>query len=133
MTPVVATTRRELADSLKAVRERGGRVGLVPTMGALHDGHAALMRTAGRHDLDALVCSIFVNPTQFGPGEDLARYPRTFEADLDACAGNGVDVVFAPSLEQVYPLGDSQVTVESGALGSVLEGVTRPTHFRGVL
>jgi pantoate--beta-alanine ligase len=133
VTPVVATTRAELADALKATRERDGRTGLVPTMGALHAGHASLMSVARQQDVDALVVSIFVNPTQFGPGEDLARYPRTFDADLEVCAAAGVDVVFAPAVDEVYPQGDPEVTVDPGPLGSILEGVTRPTHFRGVL
>jgi len=129
---VVANTRAELAEALKAVRERGGRVGFVPTMGALHEGHAALVRAARDSDVDAVVVSIFVNPTQFAPGEDLDRYPRTFDADLDLCDANGVDVVFAPGVDEVYP-SDPQVTVDPGPLAVVLEGVTRPTHFRGVL
>ena len=129
----VANTRAELADALKDVRQQGGRVGFVPTMGALHEGHASLMRVARESDVDALVVSIFVNPTQFAPGEDLDRYPRTFDADLEVCEREGVDVVFAPSVDEVYPGGDPVVTVDPGPLASVLEGVTRPTHFRGVL
>jgi pantoate--beta-alanine ligase len=134
-TPLVATTRDELAAALKEVRAAGGRVAFVPTMGALHEGHASLMAEA-RSRLapgDALVVSVFVNPLQFGAGEDLDRYPRTFDADLEVCAGQGVDVVFAPSVDEVYPGGEPQVTVEPGPLGSVLEGAVRPTHFRGVL
>ena len=133
--PLVATTREELAAALKGVRATGGRVGLVPTMGALHDGHVSLMAEARTHLApgDALVVSVFVNPLQFGPGEDLDRYPRTFDADLERCAGAGVDVVFAPSVGEVYPGGEPQVTVEPGPLGTVLEGGTRPGHFRGVL
>ena len=80
-----------------------------------------------------VVVSIFVNPLQFAPGEDLDRYPRTFDADLEVCAAEGADVVFAPSVDEVYPGGDPQVTVEPGPLGAVLEGAARPTHFRGVL
>ncbi|HSV40512.1 MAG TPA: pantoate--beta-alanine ligase [Nocardioidaceae bacterium] len=146
-TPLVANTRAELADALKAIRERGGRVGFVPTMGALHEGHASLMRVAGEQDVDAVVVSIFVNPTQFAPGEDLDRYPRTFDADLELCGANGVDIVFAPSVDEVYPSFrrssrdvseaservETLVTVDPGPLATVLEGVTRPTHFRGVL
>ena len=101
-------------------------------MGALHGGHAALLDEArGRAEL--LVTSVFVNPLQFGPGEDLDRYPRTFDADLALCGQHGVDVVFAPSVDEVYPGGEPQVTVEPGPLGSVLEGASRPGHFRGVL
>ena len=133
--PRVANTRTELAQALSEVRASGGRVALVPTMGALHDGHAALMRTARERtgEADAVVVSIFVNPMQFAPGEDLDRYPRTFDADLDVCAAQGVDVVFAPSVEEVYPGGEPQVTLEPGPLATVLEGQSRPTHFRGVL
>ncbi len=133
--PLVAHTRAELVAALDETRARGGRVALVPTMGALHAGHAALVDEASsRVDPgDAVVVSIFVNPLQFGPGEDLDRYPRTFEADLDVCREHGADVVFAPSVEEVYPGGDPQVTVEPGPLGAVLEGATRPGHYRGVL
>ncbi len=130
--PFLAHSREEL---LGALRGREGRVGLVPTMGALHEGHAALMSRA-RQEIGTgapLVVSIFVNPMQFAPGEDLDRYPRTFEDDLAVCGGLGVDVVFAPSVEEVYPGGDPQVTVEPGPLGAELEGRARPTHFRGVL
>jgi pantoate--beta-alanine ligase len=133
--PLVAHTRAELVAALDETRARGGRVALVPTMGALHAGHAALVDEArSRVDPgDAVVVSIFVNPLQFGPGEDLDRYPRTFEADLEVCREHGADVVFAPSVEEVYPGGDPQVTVEPGPLGAVLEGATRPGHYRGVL
>ena len=133
--PRVAHTRAQLAAALDETRARGGRVVLVPTMGALHAGHAALVDEARSRvePGDAVVVSIFVNPLQFGPGEDLDRYPRTFEADLDVCREHGADVVFAPSVEEVYPNGDPQVTVEPGPLGAVLEGATRPGHYRGVL
>jgi pantoate--beta-alanine ligase len=133
MNPVVANTRAELADALKAVREAGGRVAFVPTMGALHEGHASLLRAARQTGADAVVVSVFVNPMQFGPGEDLERYPRTFEADLAVCGEQGVDVVFAPSVDEVYPGGEPQVTVDPGPPATVLEGLSRPTHFRGVL
>lgn len=132
--PEVAHTRDELALLLNPARVAGRRVGFVPTMGALHEGHASLMRVARRAVGDGpVVVSIFVNPMQFGPTEDLDRYPRTLEADLDLCAGEGVDVVFAPSVEEVYPGGEPQVTVEPGPLATILEGKTRPGHFRGVL
>ncbi len=132
--PVVVRTRTDLRAQL-ADRRGVGPVVLVPTMGALHQGHASLMRIAReRAGSDgAVVVSIFVNPLQFGPGEDLDRYPRTFEADLEACAGEGVDVVFAPGVDEVYPGGEPQVTVEPGPLADLLEGKTRPGHFRGVL
>ncbi len=133
--PLVARTQAELRDALVDVRRSGGRVGLVPTMGALHAGHASLMTQARRRlgTEDVLVVSIFVNPLQFGPGEDLDRYPRTWESDLATCAAHGVDLVFAPAPEEVYPGGEPQVTVEPGPLGTVLEGAVRPGHFRGVL
>jgi pantoate--beta-alanine ligase len=133
--PLVARTPEELARALAEVRDRGGRVALVPTMGALHDGHAALMgaaRARAGAD-DAVVVSVFVNPMQFAPGEDLDRYPRTFDADLEVCAAEGVDVVFAPAVDEVYPGGEPQVTVDPGPVATVLEGASRPTHFRGVL
>lgn len=128
----VAGTREELAALLDA---RAGTVAMVPTMGALHEGHASLMRQAReRAGADGtVVVSIFVNPLQFGPGEDLDRYPRTFDDDLVLCEKEGVDVVFAPTVDEVYPGGEPQVTVEPGALATVLEGASRPGHFRGVL
>ncbi|MGA9746573.1 MAG: pantoate--beta-alanine ligase, partial [Nocardioides sp.] len=132
--PAVARTRAEL-QALLGGRRSPVPVGLVPTMGALHDGHAALM-AAARRRLPAggsLVTSIFVNPMQFGVGEDLDRYPRTFDADLAVCADKGVDVVFAPDVGEVYPGGEPQVTVLPGPLAEILEGAARPTHFRGVL
>lgn len=123
-------TRAELAESLAGVQ---GRLGVVMTMGALHEGHATLMRTA-RKDNDFLVATIFVNPLQFGPHEDLARYPRTLEADLEVCEAEGVDLVFAPPPEEIYPGGDRPgVTVDPGPLGGELEGAVRPGHFVGVL
>ncbi|MEO7350562.1 MAG: pantoate--beta-alanine ligase, partial [Marmoricola sp.] len=130
--PLLANTREELQGVLAAL---SGRVALVPTMGALHAGHAALL-TRARQEVGPgapVVASIFVNPMQFAPGEDLDRYPRTFEADLEACAADGVDIVFAPSAEEVYPGGDPHVTVDPGPLAHLLEGASRPTHFRGVL
>ena len=110
---------------------------LVPTMGALHEGHAALLREARSRagERGAVVASVFVNPLQFGPGEDLDRYPRTMADDLALCARAGVDVVFAPGVAEVYPGGPdaARVTLDPGPLGGVLEGRVRPTHFRGVL
>ena len=135
MSSVLASTRQELADLLAPRRARGDRIGLVCTMGALHEGHASLMRrTRAEIGPDApLVVSLFVNPLQFGPNEDLARYPRTFDEDLALCTAEGVDVLFAPSVDEVYPGGTPEVTVDPGPLASVLEGTTRPTHFHGVL
>ena len=133
-TPALAGTRAELAALLSAARASGRRVGFVPTMGALHEGHASLMRVARDEVGDGpVVVSIFVNPLQFGEGEDLDRYPRTLETDLKLCEREGVDIVFAPSVEEVYPGGEPQVTIEPGPLATVLEGRTRPGHFRGVL
>ncbi|NGN91640.1 pantoate--beta-alanine ligase [Nocardioides sp. KC13] len=130
----LASTREELAKLLEPARRDGATVGLVPTMGALHEGHASLMRVAReRVGGGPVVVSIFVNPLQFGAGEDLDRYPRTLEADLEVCEREGVDVVFAPSVDEVYPGGDPQVTVAPGPLAEVLEGKTRPGHFGGVL
>ena len=132
---VVVRTRAELSAAIEHTRAHTGRVALVPTMGALHAGHAALVATARRamRAGDAVVVSVFVNPLQFAPGEDLDRYPRTFDADLAVCADNGADIVFAPSVEEVYPGGEPSVTVHPGPLGSVLEGSSRPGHYRGVL
>ncbi|MFI5622598.1 pantoate--beta-alanine ligase [Nocardioides sp. NPDC051685] len=131
---VLASTREELAKLLDSARREGTPVGFVPTMGALHEGHASLMRVAReRVGGGPVVVSIFVNPLQFGAGEDLDRYPRTLEADLEVCEREGVDVVFAPSVDEVYPGGDPQVTVAPGPLADVLEGKTRPGHFGGVL
>ncbi|MBE7187036.1 pantoate--beta-alanine ligase [Jatrophihabitans endophyticus] len=109
-----------------------GPVGLVPTMGALHAGHAALLRAA-RDGCASVVTTNFVNPLQFGPGEDLARYPRTLDADLAVCEREGVDLVWAPDVDDVYPHGGSQTTVQPGPLGGELEGAVRPGHFAGVL
>jgi pantoate--beta-alanine ligase len=101
-------------------------------MGALHEGHRALVRAA-RARAASVVVSVFVNPTQFGPGEDFDRYPRTWDADLAALAEEGADVVFHPPVEEVYPPGSLGVTVDPGPLGGVLEGAVRPGHFAGVL
>jgi pantoate--beta-alanine ligase len=135
--PVLASTREELHRAVAELRRiRQGRCALVPTMGALHAGHSALVRRARAEvDRGPVVVSVFVNPTQFAPGEDLDRYPRTLDADLAVCAEAGADIVFAPPVEEVYPNGPAAqgVTVDPGPVGSVLEGASRPTHFRGVL
>ena len=131
--PVLANTRDELAEALKEARSSDGRVAFVPTMGALHEGHASLIRTARGRVGGPVVVSIFVNPMQFAPGEDLDRYPRTLEADLEVCAANGADVAFAPTVDEVYPGGEPQVTVDPGPLATILDGRSRPTHFHGVL
>lgn len=128
MTAVVHS-RAELAAARAAAH---GSVAVVMTMGALHEGHATLLREARKHG-DFVLATIFVNPLQFGPNEDLARYPRTFEADLAVCEREGVDLVFAPTPEVMYPHGQPEVTVHPGPLGAVLEGAVRPGHFAGVL
>jgi pantoate--beta-alanine ligase len=117
--------------SLAGVRARlQSPLGLVPTMGALHDGHRALIRRC-RAECASVVTSIFVNPTQFGPGEDFEGYPRDEAADLATCEAEGVDAVFAPHIDAMYPAG-AVTHVEVGALGNVLEGTVRPGHFGGV-
>jgi len=126
----VAHTRGALADALEGLR-RQGTVALVPTMGALHTGHRSLLQAARRH-AHAVVVSIFVNPLQFGPAEDLHRYPRTLEADLAVCDAEGVALVFAPEPEVMYGAG-AAVSVHPGPLGDELEGAARPGHFAGVL
>jgi pantoate--beta-alanine ligase len=134
--PVLASTREELHTLLAEGPDAGRSVGLVPTMGALHEGHASLLRVARDRVTDGqVVASIFVNPLQFGPGEDLDRYPRTLDADLKLCEREGVDIVFAPAVEEVYPGWPEppQVTVQPGPLATVLEGEVRPGHFAGVL
>ncbi|MFZ2015944.1 MAG: pantoate--beta-alanine ligase [Nocardioides sp.] len=132
--PHLASSREALTDALAPARAAGGPVVLVPTMGALHAGHAALLAAARERAGDGtVVASVFVNPLQFGEGEDLDRYPRTLDADLEVCARAGVDLVFAPATDEMYPGGDPEITVDPGPLGDVLEGEVRPGHFRGVL
>lgn len=119
--------RRAVAEA----RGAGKRVGLVPTMGALHEGHIALIARC-RAEADLVVVSIFVNPTQFGPSEDFTRYPRTPELDRARCAEGGADLIFAPEAATVYPTGMPSTFVEVPAYGEILEGACRPGHFRGV-
>ena len=114
------------------VQYRTATLGYVPTMGALHDGHATLLRRASEQN-DVVVASIFVNPLQFGPGEDYEAYPRTLEADAELAGAAGVNVIFAPSVEEMYPDGDPLIRISSGELGTKFEGTTRPGHFDGVL
>lgn len=132
MALTVASSRAELRTALASRSVAGGSVALVPTMGALHDGHAALLHEANRRT-GFVVASIFVNPLQFGPTEDLSRYPRTLAQDLAFCAQHGVDLVFAPGVEEMYPDGEPAVTIDPGPVGRILEGAARPGHFRGVL
>ena len=121
---------RTASEVREALRVPEGRVGLVPTMGAFHEGHIALMRTA-REACDTVVVSLFVNPSQFSAADDLARYPRDEAADARTADGAGVDLLFAPSVEELYPSG-FDTWVEPGALATTLEGASRPGHFRAV-
>lgn len=122
----------QLRQATDGGREAGRAVGFVPTMGALHEGHASLIRRA-REEQDLVAVSIFVNPRQFAPGEDLSRYPRDETRDLEACASLGVDLVWAPSVDQMYPPGAALVEPDPGPVGDRFEGASRPGHFRGVL
>ena len=129
LTPVVVADRTGLARE----RDRAtGPVAVVMTMGALHDGHAALLRQA-RVRASTVIATIFVNPLQFAPNEDFDRYPRTFEADLAVCAAEQADLVFAPTPDVMYPGGQPAVRVNPGPLGEILEGASRPGFFHGVL
>jgi pantoate--beta-alanine ligase len=122
-----------IAPVTRALRGAGRKVALVPTMGALHDGHRELIRHARRAPGAVVTAvSIFVNPLQFGPSEDLDRYPRPLEADLEACRKEGVELVFLPEVGDMYPEG-ADTTVTPGRLGEQLEGAVRPGHFAGVL
>jgi pantoate--beta-alanine ligase len=124
------TTVAQLREQVAAARREGKRIGLVPTMGALHEGHLSLVRAA-RAECGCTVVSIYVNPSQFGPNDDFTKYPRTLEADLTLLAGCGADLVFAPTNEEVYRPGHA-TWVEPGPLAEPLEGQFRPGHFRGV-
>jgi pantoate--beta-alanine ligase len=126
------STPRDVTDVSRALRHTGRRVMLVPTMGALHEGHRALVRAAKLVPGSVVVVSIFVNPLQFGAGEDLDAYPRTLDDDLMLLRGEGVEIVFAPTAAAMYPNG-LRTTVRPGPLAAELEGGSRPTHFTGVL
>jgi len=126
----VAKTIQEVRNRVNTARNEGRKIGLVPTMGALHIGHISLIEAAAKN-CDFVVVSIFVNPTQFCPGEDFEKYPRPLEADLDICKKAGVDVVFAPSPQQMYP-GENVTWVTVEKLTESLCGRSRPVHFRGV-
>jgi pantoate--beta-alanine ligase len=130
----VVRTKAELREALAAQRAEERTIGLVPTMGALHDGHLALL-AAARRRCDVVVMSLFVNPAQFGPGEDLGAYPRDEARDLELAERAGVDLVFAPEVEEVYPQGFATAVEVGGGLTDVLDGDPRrrgPEHFRGV-
>ncbi len=129
---ILATTRSALQDALEKVRRQGRSLGLVPTMGYLHEGHLSLVDGV-RAQADFVAASIFVNPLQFGPEEDLDRYPQDLERDLRLLQERGVDLVFHPSVAEMYPEEEPRVTVDPGPMGSVLCGAFRPGHFRGVL
>ncbi len=129
----VVHARDEVRRAVREVRAAGGTVALVPTMGYLHAGHLSLVDRA-REQADWVAMSIFVNPLQFAPTEDLARYPRDLQRDLEMAHGRGVDLVFAPDVEEMYSGGEPQVAVvPAGSLAEGMEGAVRPGHFRGVL
>lgn len=126
----IVNTIEELSSHLQATRDGGRSIGFVPTMGALHKGHTELMRIA-REQNQVVVASIFVNPTQFNNPNDLRNYPRTLDEDLSKCEQVGVDIVFAPTVEEIYPETDTR-KFEFGNLDKVMEGKHRPGHFNGV-
>lgn len=129
----IATTVSQLATEVSVARSEGKKVALVPTMGALHAGHLSLIAAARKH-ADFVVVSIFVNPLQFGAGEDFDKYPRTLDADVESLEVVNTDVLFAPSVDDVYPEGSAaKPTKSAGAIGVVYEGAARPGHFDGML
>ena len=128
--PSIVLTGEKLRDEVCAAQREAKTVGLVPTMGALHAGHLSLVEAA-KAECDLVVTTIFVNPTQFGPGEDLARYPQPLEQDLELLQQHGCDLVFTPATEVMYPDG-FETTVDVGSVAVPLEGELRPTHFQGV-
>ncbi len=128
--PPLITARAAVRQQLLLARRAGSRIGLIPTMGALHEGHLSLV-DAARRECDFVAATIFVNPTQFGPQEDFTRYPRNLEADLAMLAARGADLVFAPPVEEVYRPGHC-FYVEVNGVTDTLEGACRPGHFRGV-
>ena len=126
----ICNSIQDMRHACRGARARGQRLGFVPTMGALHEGHLSLVRAA-QNSCQVVAVSIFVNPTQFGPNEDLAKYPRSFEGDRALLEKEGVELLFAPSTAEMYPAGDpTWVTVEG--LSGKLDGRSRPGHFRGV-
>lgn len=129
--PEIVTTASEVRAGVARARAQGKSVGFVPTLGALHEGHLTLMRRA-REECGYVVVSVFVNPTQFAPGTDFERYPRDLEGDVEKAGTAGVDLVFAPAVEEMYPPGDSTFVEVTGPLVECLCGPHRPRHFRGV-
>lgn len=126
----VESSPAQVTQFSRAARQSGRSIGVVPTMGALHAGHLSLIECA-RRDCDTVMTTIFVNPTQFGPQEDFAKYPRTLDADLELCRAAGSDLVFTPKTESMYAA-DARTTVRVAGLTDVLEGASRPGHFDGV-
>jgi len=129
--PMLVAGIGELRTTLDFERSVGRSVGFVPTMGFLHDGHASLMRRAAE-ETDVVVASIFVNPLQFGPSEDLASYPRDLARDVEIAAGAGVDLLFVPGVEEMYPAGRVLTNVRVAGVSETLDGASRPGHFDGV-
>lgn len=130
--PVLITTASELEAWANECHAAGDIIGLVPTMGNLHAGHLSLAELAHK-EATRVVVSVFVNPTQFSPGEDFERYPRSLDADIELLSSTSADVVFAPSVDEVYPPGSDEELIDPGPIGDVLEGAVRPGHFQGVL
>lgn len=129
---ITIATRRELREALASARSSNAAVGLVPTMGFLHEGHLSLVDHAREH-ARFTVMSLFVNPLQFGPGEDFERYPRDAARDTELAAARGVDILFAPPVTEMYPDGEPRVSIDAPGLDDRLCGAYRPGHFRGVL
>lgn len=128
---ILCKTVEELRNEIAIAKTAGKTIGLVPTMGALHEGHASLVKAANQEN-DVVIVSVFVNPTQFGPNEDLDSYPRTLDADCKLAEAQGADIVFAPSPKEMYPSEDMTWVEVTGDVTKVLCGRSRPIHFRGV-
>ena len=128
---MIITTIKELRQLLQEQRKAGKTIGIVPTMGFLHEGHLSLIRRA-KADNDFVVVSNFVNPTQFGPNEDFETYPRNIERDTEIATGAGADIIFYPTVDEMYPAGSATFVEVEGDITRVLCGQTRPTHFKGV-
>lgn len=130
----ILNTPAETNAAMTRIAHAGKQIGFVPTMGALHDGHASLIRASAAQN-DHTIVSIFVNPTQFGPGEDLDKYPRTFEADREICLKAGASHIFFPTSDQMYPEGKDKYELQMGlrTMDKIMDGAKRPGHFNGVL